>query len=56
MQEGILSLMQMAKTVASLGRYRDSRKTYISVCPSNHGRRRRQHGAARRREQAERTR
>jgi acetyl-CoA carboxylase carboxyl transferase subunit beta len=31
MQEGILSLMQMAKTVASLGRYRDSRKPYISV-------------------------
>jgi acetyl-CoA carboxylase carboxyl transferase subunit beta len=31
MQEGILSLMQMAKTVAALGRYRDSRKPYVSV-------------------------
>jgi acetyl-CoA carboxylase carboxyl transferase subunit beta len=31
MQEGILSLMQMAKTVAALGRFRDARKPYISV-------------------------
>jgi acetyl-CoA carboxylase carboxyl transferase subunit beta len=31
MQEGILSLMQMAKTVAALGRFRAIRKPYISV-------------------------
>jgi acetyl-CoA carboxylase carboxyl transferase subunit beta len=31
MQEGILSLMQMAKTVAALGRFRDVRKPYVSV-------------------------
>ncbi len=32
MQEGILSLMQMAKTVSALRRFRDVRKPYISVC------------------------
>jgi acetyl-CoA carboxylase carboxyl transferase subunit beta len=32
MQEGILSLMQMAKTVAALGRYRETGKPFISVC------------------------
>ena len=31
MQEGILSLMQMAKTVAALGRFRATRRPYISV-------------------------
>jgi len=31
MQEGILSLMQMAKTVAALGRHRKSGQPYISV-------------------------
>jgi acetyl-CoA carboxylase carboxyl transferase subunit beta len=31
MQEGILSLMQMAKTVAALGRFRAVRKPYLSV-------------------------
>jgi acetyl-CoA carboxylase carboxyl transferase subunit beta len=31
MQEGILSLMQMAKTVAALGRFRSTRKPYLSV-------------------------
>jgi acetyl-CoA carboxylase carboxyl transferase subunit beta len=31
MQEGILSLMQMAKTVAALGRFRATRKPYVSV-------------------------
>lgn len=31
MQEGILSLMQMAKTVSALGRYRQVRRPYISV-------------------------
>ena len=31
MQEGILSLMQMAKTVAALGRFRATRKPYLSV-------------------------
>ena len=31
MQEGILSLMQMAKTVAALGRFRAVKKPYISV-------------------------
>jgi acetyl-CoA carboxylase carboxyl transferase subunit beta len=31
MQEGILSLMQMAKTVAALGRFRAQRKPYLSV-------------------------
>ena len=31
MQEGILSLMQMAKSVAALARYRRVRKPYISV-------------------------
>jgi acetyl-CoA carboxylase carboxyl transferase subunit beta len=31
MQEGILSLMQMAKTVAALGRFRASRRPYLSV-------------------------
>jgi acetyl-CoA carboxylase carboxyl transferase subunit beta len=32
MQEGILSLMQMAKTVAALGQFREAGKPYISVC------------------------
>lgn len=32
MQEGILSLMQMAKTVAALSRYRSVRRPFISVC------------------------
>lgn len=31
MQEGILSLMQMAKTVAALGRFRSVRKPFVSV-------------------------
>jgi acetyl-CoA carboxylase carboxyl transferase subunit beta len=31
MQEGILSLMQMAKTVAALGRFRATRRPYVSV-------------------------
>jgi acetyl-CoA carboxylase carboxyl transferase subunit beta len=31
MQEGILSLMQMAKTVAALGRFREAGKPFISV-------------------------
>jgi acetyl-CoA carboxylase carboxyl transferase subunit beta len=31
MQEGILSLMQMAKSVAALARFREHRKPYISV-------------------------
>jgi acetyl-CoA carboxylase carboxyl transferase subunit beta len=31
MQEGILSLMQMAKTVAALGRFRAARRPFISV-------------------------
>lgn len=31
MQEGILSLMQMAKTVAALGRFRSVRRPFISV-------------------------
>ena len=31
MQEGILSLMQMVKTVAALGRYRAARRPFISV-------------------------
>jgi acetyl-CoA carboxylase carboxyl transferase subunit beta len=31
MQEGILSLMQMAKTVGALGRFRATRRPYISV-------------------------
>jgi len=31
MQEGILSLMQMAKTVAALGRFRAVKKPYLSV-------------------------
>jgi acetyl-CoA carboxylase carboxyl transferase subunit beta len=31
MQEGILSLMQMAKTVAALGRFRAARRPYLSV-------------------------
>jgi acetyl-CoA carboxylase carboxyl transferase subunit beta len=31
MQEGIFSLMQMAKTSAAIGRFRDVRKPYISV-------------------------
>ena len=31
MQEGILSLMQMAKTVAALGRFRSTRRPYVSV-------------------------
>ena len=31
MQEGILSLMQMAKTMSALGRFRSVRKPYISV-------------------------
>jgi acetyl-CoA carboxylase carboxyl transferase subunit beta len=31
MQEGILSLMQMAKSVAALGRFRERKKPYISV-------------------------
>ena len=32
MQEGILSLMQMAKTVAALGRFRETCKPFLSVC------------------------
>jgi acetyl-CoA carboxylase carboxyl transferase subunit beta len=32
MQEGILSLMQMAKTVAALGRFREVGKPFISIC------------------------
>jgi len=32
MQEGILSLMQMAKTVAALQRFRRVRKPFISIC------------------------
>lgn len=32
MQEGILSLMQMAKTVSALRRFRDVRRPYVSVC------------------------
>lgn len=32
MQEGILSLMQMAKTVAALRRFRDVRQPFISIC------------------------
>ncbi len=32
MQEGILSLMQMAKTVAALGKLRDARLAFVSVC------------------------
>jgi len=32
MQEGILSLMQMAKTVAALSRFRAVKQPYISVC------------------------
>ncbi len=32
MQEGILSLMQMAKTVAALNRFRSVRKPFISIC------------------------
>ena len=32
MQEGIMSLMQMAKTSAALGRLRENRLPYISVC------------------------
>jgi len=31
MQEGVLSLMQMAKTVAALGRLRDAGQPFISV-------------------------
>jgi acetyl-CoA carboxylase carboxyl transferase subunit beta len=31
MQEGILSLMQMAKTVSALQRFRATRKPYVSV-------------------------
>ena len=31
MQEGILSLMQMAKTVAALGRFKDSGQPFVSV-------------------------
>jgi acetyl-CoA carboxylase carboxyl transferase subunit beta len=31
MQEGILSLMQMAKTVAALGRFRSIKRPYVSV-------------------------
>jgi acetyl-CoA carboxylase carboxyl transferase subunit beta len=32
MQEGLLSLMQMAKTVAALSRFRRVRKPFISIC------------------------
>jgi acetyl-CoA carboxylase carboxyl transferase subunit beta len=32
MQEGILSLMQMAKTVSALHRFRDCKKPFISIC------------------------
>ncbi len=32
MQEGVMSLMQMGKTVAALGRLRDTRTPFISVC------------------------
>lgn len=32
MQEGILSLMQMAKTVSALSRYRECKRPFVSVC------------------------
>jgi acetyl-CoA carboxylase carboxyl transferase subunit beta len=32
MQEGVMSLMQMGKTVAALGRLRDSAVPFVSVC------------------------
>jgi len=32
MQEGILSLMQMAKTVSALRRFREVKKPFISIC------------------------
>jgi acetyl-CoA carboxylase carboxyl transferase subunit beta len=32
MQEGVMSLMQMGKTVAALGRLRDVHQPFISVC------------------------
>jgi acetyl-CoA carboxylase carboxyl transferase subunit beta len=32
MQEGVLSLMQMAKTVAALGRLRDAGMPFVSIC------------------------
>jgi acetyl-CoA carboxylase carboxyl transferase subunit beta len=32
MQEGILSLMQMAKSVSALRRYRECKKPFISIC------------------------
>lgn len=32
MQEGILSLMQMAKTVSALSRYRAVKQPYVSIC------------------------
>ncbi len=32
MQEGILSLMQMAKTVSALRRFREVKQPYISIC------------------------
>lgn len=32
MQEGILSLMQMAKTVSALRRFRECKKPFVSVC------------------------
>src|SRR5690606_14020641 len=32
MQEGILSLMQMAKTVSALRRFREVRQPFISIC------------------------
>jgi acetyl-CoA carboxylase carboxyl transferase subunit beta len=32
MQEGILSLMQMAKTVAALRRFREVKQPFISIC------------------------
>ena len=31
MQEGILSLMQMAKTMSALGRFRTVKKPYVSI-------------------------
>jgi acetyl-CoA carboxylase beta subunit len=34
MQEGILSLMQMAKTVAALGRLRDAGVPFVSCSPT----------------------
>jgi acetyl-CoA carboxylase carboxyl transferase subunit beta len=32
MQEGILSLMQMAKTVSALRRFREVKRPFVSIC------------------------